>query len=157
MRTALSAALLGRILNAEVEDVISLHLVGYRDYGALLATPWGQFAKSRLEFASLFSRRCPRTLHKCSTQVRVTLGRLAPFLYSGALPVSWTQSGPTRHFLSCWKSRQIHTRLCQNTCCGQLAYSRDSLKQQERSCKWRPLHALQDLTVHLFNFFLKAS
>jgi hypothetical protein len=38
-----------------------------------------------------------------------------------------------------------------------LAHARDGLEAQERSCKWRLLHALQNLTVHLFNFFLKAS
>ena len=135
MRTALATALLGWILNAEKGNVISQHeienrwhLVGYCDYGAFLAATWGQFAKPRLEYASLLPRRCPRTLHQSSAQVRVALCRLASFLYAGTFPVSRTQSGPTRHFLSCWKCRQVHTRLCQNTCGRQLAHARDGLE-----------------------------
>ena len=45
----------------------------------------------------------------------------------------------------------------QNACCFQLTDARNGLEAQEHSSKWRLLHALQNLTVHLFDFFLKAS
>src|ERR1700678_4131505 len=60
-------------------------------------------------------------------------------------------------FSAVGKCSQIHTCLCQNTCCCQLADARDGLESLERSLKWRFLHALQDLTVDLFDLFLKKS